>query len=64
MRTKQLLPLVLVGFTLLTASGCSYSYYFNLTVTVVNAVDGTPIPDARVSFEFIQTGRLPFTVRW
>jgi protocatechuate 3,4-dioxygenase beta subunit len=51
-RVTRLLPVALVGLTLLSASGCSYVYRFDLTITVVSATDGKPIHGARVTLQF------------
>jgi hypothetical protein len=43
-------------------SGCSYSYLFDLSLTVVNDADGAPLEGVRVTLEFqpgLRDGRQP-----
>src|SRR5689334_224248 len=61
-RSPRVLLLALVAVAPLAATGCSYAYYFDLTVTVVNATDGTPLPDARITLDFphhVKNGEVP-----
>jgi hypothetical protein len=55
----QLLRTVLVAALLLSLTGCSYRYNFDLTVIVRNAADGQPMSGARVTPEpdFFHTPR-------
>jgi hypothetical protein len=56
-RATRLLPVALVGLILLSASGCSYVYTFDLAITVVNATDDKPIHGAHVTLQFYHSPR-------
>ena len=49
---KRVLPVAFVALVLSSASGCSQLYYFNLTVTVLSAADGSPVTNATLTPEF------------